>query len=155
MDYKWAWQIVAIIVILLAIIWIYSGRYNFQVEDLMDNKKSTIQNEIRWLYTAINDILHTANINVEYEIYESNQLTCSSVINNKIYIGCVLWNDEYDRIYNYNTAIYAILCELSNNLGLMRNTSIEEFKQRLIRTAINMHYYDETINVERGYPLLN
>lgn len=152
MDCGTAWQILLLIVLLLVVIWVYYSPK--KMETLMDNRIKVINDELRWLYIAINDILNTASITIEYELYQTDHVTCSAIINNKIHIGCVLWNDNYDRIYNYNTAIYAILSEIALNLTQIYGKSLESYKHLLLNTATKLHYYDTEIGLETGYPML-
>jgi hypothetical protein len=113
------------------------------IENKNTYKNFIISETINWLYDAINKICYRSNININYKIIETNDM--SYVDDNIIYL--VVWNKKHDRIYNENTLLYSCLTKIPQLL--------QDDKANLMETAIKLGYYDPNIPTEQDYIITN
>lgn len=124
-------------------------------------RQSKVNETIRWLYQAINDICYQCNMSPIYEIKETSRITytdkVSSSHNVKGTINLVIWDDKYGRIFNYNTLIYAMLHEITHILSpsIHHEPPFDSIESILLNKAIELSYYDPNIPMEPQYMTLD
>lgn len=147
-------HVIGIVVILIVLILIYV-HISPQTDHYENERQRQVGNTIQWLYKAVNDVCYRCNMSPIYKIVETNQITYTDKIvnNTKGTINLVIWNERYDRTFNNNTLIYAMLHEIAHILSpTMPFDSIESI---LINMATNLGYYDPTIPMEVNYTTLH
>lgn len=150
--------ITILIVIILSFIYI-------RIETPQDYYKSFHKNKvnetIRWLYQAVNDICYQCNVSPTYEIIETSKITYTDKnisthnIRGKIYL--VLWDDIHERMFNNNTIMYAILHEIAHILSpsIHHEPPFDTIESMLLNKAIDLGYYDSSKMIDPDYMTLD
>jgi len=150
--------IIIIIMVLLCLVWIYVYP---RVDEYQKTRKNNVKTTIEWLYHAVNDICYRCNMSPIYDIVESKQITYTDKItkthNIKGTINLVIWDEKHDRIFSYNTLMYAMLHEIAHILSpsVHHEPPFDSIEQILINKAIELEYYDEKIVIESNYMTLD
>ena len=108
-------------------------------ENMVKLHKTKTSETLSDLYQIINDICYQCNRSINYEIVETDIATYV-VQENKTVIYLLLCDHEHERMFKYNTLIYAILYN---------------YDDALLNKAIELKYYDPKIQIESNYILLN
>jgi len=152
--------IIITILLLIGLIWVYvrlDDPYN-QHEFIRQQK---VNETIQWLYRSVNDICYNCNMSPIYEIKENFQITYTDKItaphNIKGTIYLVIWNEIYDRVFNHNTLIYAVLHEIAHILSpsIHHEPPFDSIESILLNKAVELSYYDPNIRMESNYITLD
>ena len=149
-----------IVLILVILIWIYV-RFDNKVDQYENIRQKQVNDTIKWLYQAINNVCYACNMSPIYDIKENHQITYTDKItsshNIKGIIYLVLWDDSPGRVFNNNTLIYASLHEIAHILSpsIHHEPPFDSIESILLNKAIDLQYYDPNIGIESHYLTLD
>ena len=152
---------VAIIIVILFILILIYVRLNPKIYQYENIRRKQVQDTIQWLYRATNDVCYRCNMSPIYEIVETNQITYTDKVINthniKGTIYLVIWNEQYGRVFNHNTLMYAMLHEIAHILSpsVHHEPPFDSIETILMNSAGNLGYYDPNIPIEPNYMTLD